>query len=138
MEHRRELIEAAVEIVAAYVSKNLIAAAELPRLIQQTAAALASLIQGQAEPKTPSEPLKPAVPIKKSIADDHLVCLEDGKSFKSLKRHLHTDHDLSPEQYRSKWGLPREYPMVAPAYSQARSKLALEAGFGQKGRKARG
>lgn len=132
---KEEFISAAAEIVAAFVSRNPTSPSELPRLIRETISALPST--EQLEPSASPAPQKPAVPIKKSVAGDHLICLEDAKSFKSLKRHLHTDHDLTPDQYRSKWGLPKDYPMVAPAYSEARSKLALEAGLGQKGRKAR-
>ena len=89
---------------------------------------------GRATP--PSEPLKPAVPIKKSITPDHIVCLEDGKKFKSLKRHLRTQYNMTPEQYREKWGLPPDYPMVAPNYAAARSQLAKQMGLGQQRRRA--
>ena len=86
---------------------------------------------------TPSEPLKPAVPVKRSITAEHIVCLEDGKKFKSLKRHLRTQYDMTPEQYREKWGLPPDYPMVAPNYAAARSQLAKEMGLGQQRRRRR-
>lgn len=137
MEQDQDFTQAAAQIVAAYVGNNSVSATELPNLIRQTIAALAST--PATEMPTPQEPQKPAVPIKKSITPEHITCLEDGKQFKSLKRHLRTDHDLSPEEYRSKWALPKDYPMVAPAYSEARSNLAREAGLGQKGgqRKAR-
>lgn len=132
MEQRRELIEAAAEIVVAYVSKNPIATTELPRLIQQTAAALAALGQNQPQAVAPSEPQKPAVPIKKSLNPEHITCLEDGKQFRSLKRHLKTSHNLTPAEYRAKWGLPKNYPMIAPSYFERRSSLARQFGLGQK------
>ena len=134
MEQREDFIAAAAHIVVAYVSKNPISAPELPGLIKQTFAALAAVGEIPVEP--PSEPQTPAVPIKKSVTRDHIVCLEDGKTFKALNRHLRTDHNLTPQEYRAKWGLPQDYPMTAPSYSEARSNLAREIGLGQKGRKA--
>ncbi|MEL6751428.1 MAG: MucR family transcriptional regulator [Pseudomonadota bacterium] len=124
------LIELTSEVVSAYVSNNPIASADLPGLIHEVHAALGSL-GGEPEPE-PAEKQKPAVSIKKSLGHEYLICLEDGKKFKSLKRHLKTHFDLTPEQYREKWGLPSDYPMVAPAYSEARSKLARESGLGRK------
>src|SRR4051812_27769057 len=105
-------IELAADIVSAYVSNNSLPTSELPALLKSVHSALAAATKGQTEEPTPA--LVPAVSIKKSITPDHIVCLEDGKKFKSLKRHLRTTYDLTPEQYRSKWDLPRDYPMVAP------------------------
>ncbi len=127
------LIDLAADIVSAYVSNNAINSAELPSLIKDTYAALQESSSGAAEPEP--EPLKPAVSIKKSITPDYLICLEDGKQFKSLKRHIRTHYDLTPEEYREKWGLPHDYPMVAPNYAKARSRLAKKMGLGQKRRK---
>lgn len=122
-------IELAAGIVSAYVSKNTVAASDLPKLIQDVHDALARL--GAPQLPLAQESLRPAVPPKKSVFDDHIVCLEDGKKFKSLKRHLRSHYDLSPEQYREKWGLPADYPMVAPNYAKARSRLARQMGLGQ-------
>src|SRR6516164_8642739 len=124
-----DLTELAAEIVSAYVSNNSVRPSELPSLIADIHRALTSSHAGTVEPK--QEPLTPAVNPKRSVHPDYIVCLEDGKKFKSLKRHLHTHYDLSPEQYRDKWGLPRDYPMVAPNYAQARSALAKKMGLGQ-------
>ena len=120
-------------IVSAYVSNNPVAATDLPALINQVHAALLRVSNGQGE--TSTEPLKPAVTIKKSITPEHIVCLEDGKKFKSLKRHLRTQYNMTPEQYREKWGLPLDYPMVAPNYAAARSQLAKQMGLGQQRRR---
>ena len=128
-----DVIELAADIVSAYVSNNSVSSGDLPGLIGQVYSALQRTAGGQAEPE--AEPLKPAVPVRKSVQPDHIVCLEDGKTFKSLKRHLRTDHNLSPEEYRSKWGLPRDYPMVAPNYAEARSQLAKQMGLGQQRRR---
>ena len=117
-------------IVSAYVSHNTIVAENLPNLIASVHAALsASSVQGGVQPKAE---LVPAVSIKKSVTPDYIVCLEDGKKFKSLKRHLRTSYDLTPEQYREKWGLAFDYPMVAPMYAAARSQLAKTMGLGQR------
>ena len=124
------LIELTAEIVSAYVSTNTIASTDLPGLINQVHSALHRTATGSVEPA--QESLKPAVPAKKSVTPDYIVCLEDGKQFKSLKRHLRTHYDLTPEEYRQKWGLPPDYPMVAPNYAKARSALAKEMGLGQK------
>jgi predicted transcriptional regulator len=121
------------EIVSAYVSNNTVASADIPALINQVHAALLRVISGEAQ--SPSEPLKPAVPIKRSINPDFVVCLEDGKKFKSLKRHLRTQYNMTPEQYRDKWSLPADYPMVAPNYAAARSALAKKMGLGQQRRR---
>ena len=123
-----ELVDMTAEIVAAYVGNNPIAPADLPGVIKDVYAALDTASVGTPEP----EPLNPAVPIKKSITPDYIVCLEDGKRFKSLKRHLNTHYGLSPDEYRAKWGLPSDYPMVAPNYAKARSNLAKEMGLGRK------
>ncbi len=120
-------------IVSAYVSNNTVAAADIPALISQVHNALLRVAAGQGE--ISSEPLKPAVAVKKSITPEHLVCLEDGKKFKSLKRHLRTQYGMTPEQYREKWGLPPDYPMVAPNYAEERSKLAKQMGLGQQRRR---
>jgi predicted transcriptional regulator len=117
------------DIVAAYVSHNTVAVSELTSLIAQVHAALLQVSGGRAEHG--GEAMKPAVSVKKSVTPEHLVCLEDGKKFKSLKRHLRSQYDMSPEQYREKWGLPADYPMVAPNYAQARSRLAKAMGLGQ-------
>jgi predicted transcriptional regulator len=130
-------IEYAADIVAAFVSNNTVATADLPGLIGSVHTALLSASSGGAQPSEP-EKLTPAVPVKKSITPDYIVCLEDGKKFKSLKRHLRTKYDLSPEEYRAKWGLPADYPMVAPNYAIARSNLAKQMGLGQQRRKAAG
>ena len=121
------------EIVSAYVSNNTVASADIPALINQIHAALLRVTSGEAQ--SPSEPLKPAVPIKRSINPDFIVCLDDGKKFKSLKRHLRTQYNMTPEQYRDKWSLPADYPMVAPNYAAARSQLAKKMGLGQQRRR---
>jgi predicted transcriptional regulator len=124
------------EIVSAYVSNNTVASADIPALINQVHSALLRVSSGEAE--VSSEPLKPAVPVKRSINADYIVCLEDGKKFKSLKRHLRTQYGMTPEQYREKWGLAADYPMVAPNYAAARSQLAKQMGLGQQRRRRRG
>lgn len=124
------LISLTADIVSAYVSHNTIVAENIPNFISSVHAALTtSGSQGAAKPK---EELTPAVPIKKSVTPEYIICLEDGKKFKSLKRHLRTHYDLSPEQYREKWGLSFDYPMVAPMYAAARSQLAKTMGLGQR------
>jgi predicted transcriptional regulator len=128
--HEQELIELSSEIVAAYVSHNSLSPSDLPKLITEVHSALRSLSSN--EELVPMEELKPAVPVRKSVAADFIICLEDGKKFKSLKRHLRTHYNLSPEEYREKWGLPADYPMVAPNYSATRSKLAKDNGLGRK------
>lgn len=133
MEDQSDLIEMTAGIVSAYVGNNLVSTADLPALIKQVHAALATVGAPAAEP-TPA-PKEPAVPVRKSITPDYLICLEDGRKFKSLKRHLRTKYDMTPEDYRAKWGLPKDYPMVAPNYAEARSNLAKQMGLGQGGRK---
>lgn len=125
------LIELASEIVSAYVGNNTVQSTDLPDLIRNVHASLAGLGNDEAETIRP----KPAVSVKRSLSEDFLVCLEDGKKFKSLKRHLRTKYDMSPDEYREKWNLPPDYPMVAPGYSKHRSQLAKKMGLG-KGDKA--
>lgn len=127
-------LELTTDIVSAYVSNNSVIAYDLPALIAEVHSALRGLSAVETEPEP--EPLKPAVPVKRSISPDYLICLEDGKKFKSLKRHLRTQYGLTPEQYREKWGLPADYPMVAPNYASARSELAKQMGLGQQRRRA--
>jgi MucR family transcriptional regulator, transcriptional regulator of exopolysaccharide biosynthesis len=128
-------IELTAEIVSAYVSNNSVPASDISNLINQVHAALTRVSSGQGE--APAESLKPAVSVKKSITPEYIVCLEDGKKFKSLKRHLRTQYNMTPEQYRDKWGLAPDYPMVAPNYAQARSQLAKKMGLGQQRRRRR-
>lgn len=132
MEDRAEVVDLAADIVAAYVGNNAVPASDLPNLIKQVHDALASAVSGPSVAEVAKS--APAVPIRKSITPDHIVCLEDGKKFKSLKRHLRTHYDLTPEQYREKWGLAADYPMVAPNYAKARSELAKQMGLGQRRR----
>jgi predicted transcriptional regulator len=129
----KSFIELTADIVSAYVSNNPTPAADISGLIGQVHAALLRVSTGRIEP--PLEPAKPAVSLKKSISPEYLVCLEDGKRFKSLKRHLRTQYNMTPEQYREKWGLPADYPMVAPNYAVARSNLAKKMGLGQQRRR---
>jgi predicted transcriptional regulator len=128
-------IELAADIVSAYVSNNSVPTGDLPGLISEVHTALMKVGVGAIE--LPTEAPKPAVPVKKSVTPDYIVCLEDGKKFKSLKRHLRTQYNMTPEQYREKWALPIDYPMVAPNYAKARSELAKEMGLGQQRRKRR-
>lgn len=128
-------VELTADIVSAYVSNNTVAVQDLPHLIQEVHNALLR-IAGRSD-ETSSESLRPAIAVKKSITPDYIVCLEDGKKFKSLKRHLRSQYDMSPEDYREKWGLPSDYPMVAPNYANARSALAKQMGLGQQRRKRR-
>jgi predicted transcriptional regulator len=128
----RNLIELTAEIVSAYVSNNPVPASDIPGLINQVHTALTQVSAGRVE--IIAEPLRPAIPVKRSVSADYIVCLEDGKKFKSLKRHLRTQYGFTPEQYREKWGLPADYPMVAPNYAAARSQLAKQMGLGQQRR----
>jgi predicted transcriptional regulator len=128
-------IELAANIVSAYVSHNSVPSGEIPNLISQIYAALKRVAGGQAG--TAAEPPKPAIPIKRSVTPEYIVCLEDGLKFKSLKRHLRTRYNLTPDQYREKYSLPPDYPMVAPNYAAARSKLAKDMGLGQQRRRRR-
>lgn len=124
-----ELLELTTSIVAAYVANNNVQTSDLVDLIASTYSALAKL--GLVPASVPAVALVPAVPIRKSVTPDAIICLEDGKSFKSLKRHLNTSYGLTPEEYRRKWALPVDYPMVAPAYAEARSALAKSMGLGR-------
>ena len=123
-------MELTADVVSAYVSNNAVGSAELPSLINDTYDALSKAAAKASQPLV--EELNPMVPIKKSVTPDYIVCLEDGKKFKSLKRHLRTHYDLTPEEYREKWSLPHDYPMVAPNYAAARSALAKKMGLGQR------
>ncbi len=125
-----DLIALTASIVSAYVARNNVQAAELPRVIASIHTALAGLEGAPAA--VPAEPLVPAVPIRKSVTPDAIICLEDGRAFKTLKRHLSTSYGMTPEQYRTKWGLPADYPMVAPNYAEARSAMAKSIGLGRK------
>lgn len=133
MDDKAEIIEMTTDIVSSFVSNNTVSPADLPALIQNVHRALSTVSSG-VDSSAPA-PKDPAVPVKKSITPDFLVCLEDGRKFKSLKRHLRTKYNMSPEEYRAKWGLPKDYPMVAPNYAKARSDLAKQMGLGQGGRK---
>lgn len=132
-----ETLEMAAEVVAAFVSNNPLPKGELPALIQTLHDALTRLSVGVEDAAPKEEPKQPAVSIRKSITPDYLICLEDGKKFKSLKRHLGT-LGLTPDQYRAKWNLPADYPVVAPNYAATRSALAKAIGLGQMGAKAGG
>jgi len=125
-----EVLELTAQIVAAHVSKSSVASDALPSLIHDVYKSLIGAGKETAEPERP----QPAVPIKKSVFPDHIVCLEDGKKLKMLKRHLKTAYDLTPDQYRDRWGLPSDYPMVAPNYARHRSTLAKKIGLGTKAR----
>jgi predicted transcriptional regulator len=129
-------IHLTADIVSAYVSNNTVSSAEIPALISQVYSALMR-VSAVTAVAAPAEPLKPAVPIKRSITPEYLVCLEDGKKFKSLKRHLRTQYQMTPDQYRAKWNLPADYPMVAPKYAAVRSQLAKQMGLGQQRRRRR-
>ena len=133
LDDRSELLEMTADIVSAYVGNNSVSATDLPALIANIHAALSQVTGGVVEVEP--EPKEPAVPVRKSITPDFLICLEDGRKFKSLKRHLRTKYNMSPEEYRAKWGLAKDYPMVAPNYAKARSDLAKQMGLGQGGRK---
>lgn len=133
-ENNSEFIGLVADIVSAYVANNSVPASDLPALIASTHSAIIGLSAGGVAAPEP-EKLTPAVPVKKSITPEFLICLDDGKKFKSLKRHLRTQYNMSPEEYRAKWNLPADYPMVAPAYAEARSNLAKKMGLGQQRRK---
>lgn len=125
-----ELVSLAADIVSAYVANNSVPATDLPGLIGSTHGALLALASPEAVTAAPEKP-SPAVAIRKSVTPQAIICLEDGKKFKSLKRHLSSVHGMTPEQYRTKWSLPNDYPMVAPAYAEARSQLAKKMGLGK-------
>ena len=126
-EHSTDLLDATVRLASAYLGRNAVPVNQISQLVSGIHGALVDL--GRAEPEP--EPLKPAVPIKKSITPDYLVCLEDGKHLKMLKRHLRTSYDMTPQEYRAKWGLAADYPMVAPSYAKARSNFAKKIGLGR-------
>ncbi len=128
-----ELLELTARVVAAHVSNNSVPVNDLPQLIREIHQTLANV--GSAQSQTVERP-NPAVSIKKSVTPDYIVCLEDGKKLKMLKRHLKTAYDMSPEDYRERWNLPQDYPMVAPNYAKQRSKLAKQIGLGTKSRRA--
>lgn len=129
MDSKSDLVDMAAEIVSAYVSANQVPPQELPALIRTVYYALTEVSEGAVVNLEPAQ--EPAVSIKKSVTPDYIICLEDGKKFKSLKRHLRTRYNMSPEQYRAKWALPHDYPMVAPNYAKERSNLAKRMGLGQ-------
>ncbi|WP_296170834.1 MucR family transcriptional regulator [uncultured Brevundimonas sp.] len=133
MEDNAQLLEMTADIVSAYVGNNNVQVTEVPGLISSIHAALSQISTGVVEVEP--EVKEPAVSVRKSITPDYLICLEDGRKFKSLKRHLRTKYNISPEEYRAKWNLPKDYPMVAPNYAKARSDLAKQMGLGQGGRK---
>ena len=141
MEHQEsgaatgDLLRMTAEIVSAYVGQNTLPMQQLPEVINSVYLTLTGL-QG-APVEMPLEPARPAVPIKKSVTPEYIICLEDGKKLKMLKRHLKTAYNMSPEEYRERWGLPPDYPMVAPNYAEARSQLAKKMGLGQQRRKRR-
>ncbi len=126
-----ELISLTSQIVAAYVSKNSVQASDLPALISSVHQSLKSVGQPQAAAEAAAD-LKPAVPVKKSVTPEYIICLEEGKKLKMLKRHLRTSYNMTPDEYRAKWGLPADYPMVAPNYAKQRSDLALKLGLGKR------
>ena len=128
-----ELLRMTADIVSAYVSKNVLPAQQIPEVINTVYSSLTGL---NTQPREiPSEPLKPAVPIRKSVTPEYIVCLEDGKKLKMLKRHLKTAYNMTPEEYRDRWGLPADYPMVAPNYARQRSSLAKQIGLGTRARR---
>ena len=125
-----DILGLSAEIVAAYVGQNTVSQSAVPELIRTVHAALSSLKNGDETPR-PAEKAKPAVPVSRSVQHDYIVCLEDGKKLKMLKRYLRSHYDMSPEEYRRKWGLPPDYPMVAPAYAARRSDFAKKIGLGK-------
>lgn len=129
-----ELLRMTSDVVAAYVGNNHIATEDLPNLIGDVYKSIAQLSTEDNAPE-PVEPQKPAVPIRRSITPDYLVCLEDGKKLKMLKRYLRSRYDMTPEDYRAKWNLPSDYPMVAPNYAKQRSDFAMKIGLGKRGKK---
>ena len=130
--NRKDLLTLTTEIVSAYLSNNVVTAAEIPVVIEQVFKTLSN-VKSEGSAVAADRP-QPAVPIKRSITPDHLICLEDGKKLKMLKRHLKTAYGMSPEEYKKRWGLPADYPMVAPNYAAQRSRLAKEIGLGTRAR----
>ena len=131
-----EILRMTAEVVASYLGNNMLASAQIPEVINTVYGALVGINAGGGEGK--AEPQKPAVPLKKSITPEYIICLEDGKKLKMLKRHLRTTYGLTPDEYRTKWGLPSEYPMVAPNYAAQRSAFAKKIGLGRTAGKPRG
>ena len=129
-----ELLRMTTDIVASFLTHNSVPSENVPDLIKSVHGTMKEISGGEAKPE--SKP-KPAVPISKSVTDDYIICLEDGKKLKMLKRYLRSQYGMSPEEYRRKWGLPADYPMVAPSYSRRRSDFAKEIGLGRGGRKSR-
>lgn len=127
-----ELQALTAKVVSSYVGNNNVAVADIPALIQSVQSAFRRLSDGAAAPTAREEQQTPAAPIRKSVTAEYIICLEDGKKLKMLKRHLKTVYNLSPEEYRAKWGLPADYPMVAPNYAKARSEMATRLGLGRK------
>jgi predicted transcriptional regulator len=125
-----DLLQMTAQVVSAYVGNNVVAEGQLPEVIRSVYGSLTSLEGSSAGEALPEQ--KPAVPIKRSVTPDHIVCLEDGKKLKMLKRHLRTTYDLTPDEYRAKWGLPADYPMVAPNYAKQRSAFAKKIGLGKR------
>ncbi len=132
-ENGNDLLGLTEKIVSAHVANNAVSSADLPDLIRAVYAALGNVKTAGEAPPTP----KPAVPIKRSVTPTYIVCLEDGKKFKMLKRHLKTDHSMTPKEYRERWGLPPDYPMTAPNYAKARSEIAKKIGLGRKPKNAK-
>lgn len=125
-----DLLALTTEIVAAHLTNNTVPAIEIPALIERVYKSLSNLGTDTPAPTSPNERPQPAVPIRKSVMPDYIICLEDGKKLKMLKRHLKTAYSMTPEQYRERWGLPNDYPMVAPNYAKTRSRLAKDIGLG--------
>ena len=132
---KEEMLRMTTEVVSAYVGNNMLPAAQIPDVIKTVYGSLREL--GSAGGGAAKEALKPAVPVRRSIMPDYIVCLEDGKKLKMLKRHLRTTYNLTPDEYRSKWGLAPDYPMVAPNYAKQRSEFAKRIGLGRKGQTSR-
>jgi len=131
-----DLLRMTTEVVSAYVSNNMLPSGQIPEVIQAVHETLSDLVQS--EPETEPEPQKPAVSIKRSVHPDYIICLEDGKKLKMLKRHLRSTYNMSPEEYRAKWGLKADYPMVAPNYAAQRSAFAKKIGLGRSGNRKKG
>jgi predicted transcriptional regulator len=130
---RDDVLRMAVDVVAAYLSNNQVATAQIPEIIQSIHSVFSSLSNQESQaPEAPAEVQKPATSIRKSVTPDYIICLEDGKRLKMLKRHLRTNYDMTPEEYRAKWNLPPDYPMVAPNYAKQRSEFAKKIGLGRK------
>jgi predicted transcriptional regulator len=131
-----EILRMTAEVVSAYLSNNLLPASQISEVIQTVHTSLNAL--GAVKGESITEPPKPAIPVKKSVTPDYIVCLEDGKKLKMLKRHLRSTYNMTPDEYRAKWGLPADYPMVAPNYAEQRRTLAKSIGLGTKRRKTKG